>query len=104
MFSLLWSEWHIPQELMYMTILTTTLGDGLAEPVGVRFGKHKYAVKGFFIDKIFYRSYEGSFVVFATALILTLLFRHGFQRLGLVMIVILFSLAMTLTEAKSPHT
>ncbi|MEI7201752.1 hypothetical protein LOZ86_08180 [Pectobacterium parvum] len=104
LFSLLWNKWNIPQELMYMTILTTTLGDGLAEPVGIRFGKHKYAVKGFLIDRTFYRSYEGSLVVFVTALILALLFMQRFHGMGLAMMVILFPLAMTLTEAKSPHT
>lgn len=104
LFSLLWNKWNIPQELMYMTILTTTLGDGLAEPVGVRFGKHKYAVKGFFIDKTFYRSFEGSLVVYFFALILALFFIQNFHGVGWAMMVILFPLAMTLTEAKSPHT
>ena len=104
LFSILWSKIGIPLELMYMTILTTTLGDGLAEPVGIRFGKHKYAVKGFFIDKTFYRSYEGSMVVYSVALILALAFMQIFHGVGLAMIVILFPLAMTLTEAKSPHT
>ncbi|HAY4298183.1 TPA: hypothetical protein JZ877_002681 [Escherichia coli] len=104
LFSLLWNKWDIPQELMYMSILTTTLGDGLAEPVGVRFGKHKYAVKGFFIDKKFYRSYEGSMVVYSVALILALVFMQSFHGVGLAIIVILFPLAMTLTEARSPHT
>ncbi|MCT2386078.1 hypothetical protein [Erwinia pyrifoliae] len=103
-YSLVWNQWHIPQELMYITILTTTLGDGLAEPVGVRFGKHKYAVKGFFIEKTFYRSYEGSLVVFLTALILSLIFLHNFHGIGTALMVLLFPLAMTLTEAKSPHT
>ena len=104
LFSLLWSKWNIPQELMYMTILTTTLGDGLAEPVGVRFGKHTYPVKGFLIDKKFYRSFEGSMVVYAFALILALLFIQKFHGIGWAMMIILFPLAMTLTEAKSPHT
>lgn len=103
-FSVLWGQLGIPLELMYITILTTTLGDGLAEPIGVRFGKHKYAVKGFLIQKSFYRSYEGSLTVFLVALILTLMFMHNFERSGAIIMVLIYPLAMTLTEAKSPHT
>ncbi|MEI2266234.1 hypothetical protein [Erwinia sp. CGal63] len=103
-FSLLWNKLNIPQEFMYMTILTTTLGDGLAEPVGVRFGKHKYKVKGFLIEKTFYRSYEGSLVVFLAALILALCFINQFHGAGKMLMIFVFPLAMMLTEAKSPHT
>ncbi|CDM91333.1 conserved membrane protein of unknown function [Xenorhabdus bovienii] len=103
-FSVFWGILGIPYELMYMTILTTTIGDGLAEPIGVRFGKNKYAVKGFLIDKVFYRSYEGSFTVFITALILGLVFMYRFSPLGAALMILCFPLGMALTEAKSPHT
>jgi phytol kinase len=103
LFSLLWNKWNIPQELMYMTILTTTLGDGLAEPVGVRFSKHKYAVKGFLSIRHFTAALEGNLVVYFFALILALFFIQNFHGVGWAMMVILFPLAMTLT-VKSPHT
>jgi len=46
-----WLLIGVPIELLYITILATTFGDGLAEPVGIRFGKHEYVTKGFFVDK-----------------------------------------------------
>lgn len=103
-FALLWNYLHIPYELMYITILTTTIGDGLAEPIGVRFGTHKYSVKGFLIDKLFYRSYEGSITLYVIAFSLTLIFSDNFNQLGKILMILLYPIIMTLTEARSPHT
>ncbi|TCP18432.1 hypothetical protein EV693_102111 [Nicoletella semolina] len=90
---------------MYITILTTTIGDGLAEPIGVRFGKHKYNVKGILVNRDYFRSYEGSLVVFFFSLIIYIFYMPYFNDslykwVGL----IIYPIFMTITEAKSPHT
>jgi dolichol kinase len=103
-YSYIWKYLDIPSELMYITILTTTVGDGLAEPVGVRFGKHKYEVKGFMVKKMFYRSYEGSAMVFLVALVLSLAHFSSFNFYGLMIMVLIYPITMTIVEAKSPHT
>src|SRR5262249_34401276 len=46
-------------QLILITVLVAGLGDGLAEPVGVRFGRHTYATRALFTDKRFTRSLEG---------------------------------------------
>jgi phytol kinase len=48
--------------------------DAIAEPVGVRFGKHKYRVPSLKKVKVSERSLEGSFSVFVVSLVLSLLF------------------------------
>ena len=48
--------------------------DAIAEPVGVRFGKHKYKVPSLKKVKVAERSLEGSLSVFVVSLILSLLF------------------------------
>jgi hypothetical protein len=104
-FAYIWNIYNIPLELMYISILTTTIGDGLAEPIGVRFGKHKYSVKSIFTDRKYFRSYEGSSMVFISALVIYTFhmdyFSHDWYKWsGL----ILYPVLMTITEARSPHT
>lgn len=104
-FGYIWTMYNIPLELMYITILTTTIGDGLAEPIGVRFGKHKYNVKGILVNRDYFRSYEGSLVVFFFSLIIYIFYMPYFNDslykwVGL----IIYPIFMTITEAKSPHT
>lgn len=103
-FYLLWIKLEIPIELLYLTILATTFGDGLAEPVGVKFGKHKYAAKGFFVDRVYHRTIEGSATVCIISLLCCLLFESYFHTSQLLVLAIIYPILVTLTEAKSPHT
>ncbi len=41
-------------------VLVNVVGDGLAEPVGVYFGKHRYKTRGCFNKTQYERSFEGS--------------------------------------------
>lgn len=42
---LVWLERHEKAALIYITVLVAGIGDGLAEPVGVRFGRHPYRAR-----------------------------------------------------------
>ncbi len=90
--------------LVYIPLLINGIGDGLAEPVGVRFGKHKYQVRGFFTDRVFTRSLEGSACVFLTSVIVLLLFQAKFSQEQLIAALLIIPITMTLAEAWSPHT
>src|SRR5262245_60604475 len=54
--------------------LVLGLADGIAEPVGVRWGRHKYRVPSL-SNHVVYRSVEGSAVVFAATAVVVLLTR-----------------------------
>lgn len=90
--------------LIYMTILVSGLGDGLAEPVGVRFGRHHYRVRALFTDRVYTRTLEGSACVFVTAILAVVLMQGQLTTEQFLVGLLLFPPAMTLTEAWSPHT
>lgn len=103
-FYIIFDLFAVPLSLLYMTILAVTIGDGLAEPIGVRFGKRKYVVKAFYDDRLYYRTLEGSAIVFITSLIICLFFSSFFSALSFVLLILIFPLTITIIEAKSPHT
>jgi phytol kinase len=90
--------------LTYIPLLINGLGDGFAEPVGVRFGRHTYRVKPIFGKNMYVRTLEGSACVFVSAIAVLIYFRHLFTADQFVVALILLPLAATLTEAFSPHT
>ena len=86
--------------------LVTGLGDAIAEPIGVRFGKHQYrvpAIRG--VRAV--RSIEGSFSVLIASLfslILWLALSPAFDvSARSLLIVLLIAIFSTLVEAVSPH-
>jgi phytol kinase len=96
-------------DLMLIIILIIGLGDGLAEPVGVKFGKHKYTVRawryrGVCCAPAFTRSFEGSATVLLVSLITTSAFYNIFSPLRFVILLLSLPILMTLTEALSPRT
>lgn len=90
--------------LVLIPILITGIGDGLAEPVGIRFGKHRYKTYALFSDKKYERSYEGSLCVFVVSIITLVLFKSYFTPTEFIVALITVPIIMTLTEAFSPHT
>ena len=90
--------------LATIPILINGLGDGLAEPVGVRWGKHKYNVRALFTKQTYTRSIEGSACVFITSILALVLFRDSFTGTQLLILLLVVPLASTLAEAFSPHT
>jgi phytol kinase len=91
-------------DLLSIAILITVFGDGLAEPIGIRFGKHKYTTYSIFPRKKYLRSLEGSLTVFITGIIVILIFKHSFTNTQFLIALAVIPIAMTLTEAVSPHT
>ena len=60
-------QWMLSNDkglLIWIPFLSVGLGDGLAEPVGRIWGKHKYKVRAMCTSKRYTRSLEGSAVVF----------------------------------------
>ncbi|CAM9719100.1 unnamed protein product, partial [Hapterophycus canaliculatus] len=52
------------RDLVYIIVFVTGVGDGLAEPVGIWLGKHKYMARSCDADTYYERSFEGSCCVF----------------------------------------
>lgn len=90
--------------LTFIPLLINGLGDGLAEPVGVRFGRIKYNVRARFTDTIYQRSLEGSLCVFAAGILSITAFGHLFSPTQFIVALVTVPLATTLAEAFSPHT
>jgi len=90
--------------LIYIPILISGIGDGLAEPVGVRFGRRRFKVPALFSERQYERSLEGSACVFFTGVAVLLFFRESFTATQLILALAVIPLAMTLTEARAPHT
>jgi len=90
--------------LALMVVLITTVGDGLAEPVGVRYGKHKYSVPGLFVRRRYVRSYAGSACVLLVCVAGILWFHDAFTNTQLLLALLIVPITVTLAEAMSPHT
>ncbi|MGR9045237.1 MAG: hypothetical protein ACU83N_08070 [Gammaproteobacteria bacterium] len=91
-------------ELLSIPILINGIGDGLAEPVGIRFGKHHYQTRALLTRKKYIRSLEGSACVFITSLLVICFSRYPFTDLQFVVAITAIPILMTLAEAFSPHT
>ncbi len=94
-------------DLMYwifLPILINGIGDGLAEPVGVRFGRHRYQTHALFTRKKYVRTLEGSACIFFTSVIVLAVFHAYFTTGQLIAAMIIIPPLMTLAEAFSPHT
>ena len=95
--------------IIFIPVAVNNIGDGLAEPVGVRFGKHKYSTtalyhKGKFFKRKFTRSYEGSSCVFITTAIVVAFYYNTFTSTQFWITISFLPFLMTLAEAKAPHT
>lgn len=80
--------------------------DAIAEPVGVRFGRHKYSVPSLRKVRAAERSLEGSLAVFLVTVILSAAFFAGFHRLPLLQALVsslVMAAAVTSVEAVSFH-
>jgi dolichol kinase len=98
-------QFYNAEALNYIFVLTTGVGDGLAEPVGIRFGRHKYKTRALCSSRKFTRSLEGSACVFVVCLICCLGFYNSYENwLQCLVACLTIPLVMTLAEAFSPHT
>lgn len=101
---LVWLGHYEKTALIYITVLVAGFGDGLAEPVGVRFGRHTYRVRALFTDRRYTRSVEGSACVLVSGILAILLLKSQMDPPQLILALTIIPLAMTLAEAWSPHT
>lgn len=90
--------------LIMIIIIANGVGDGLAEPIGIRFGERKYATYALFTKKRYVRSYVGSACVFVTTFIAILAFHQYFNSTQLITALFTMPILITLAEAFSPHT
>jgi dolichol kinase len=91
-------------DLILVPILINGIGDGLAEPVGVRFGRHQYGVHALFTRKSYVRTLEGSACVFITSIVVIAVHYPFFTPMQYLVALAFLPTVMTLTEAFSPHT
>ena len=102
-----WSYLGTPY-LILITQIVNGIGDGLAEPIGVRFGQnHQYEVRGCFTKNNYVRSYQGSLMVFLSGVvaILYVYFAYGEYSIAqLAMVLISVPIIATVVEAKAPHS
>ena len=101
---LIYFENHGMLPLLMIIIIVNGIGDGLAEPIGIRFGKRKYTTYALFTKEKYVRSYAGSACVFVTAFITILAFHPYFNAIQLIVALLTIPILMTLAEAFSPHT
>lgn len=90
--------------LIFIPILINGLADGLAEPVGITFGKHKYKTRACLSKREYERSYEGSFCVFIVSLIILLAYYNYMSKNEYIFNVLTIPIVTTITEAFAPHT
>ena len=95
---------HHMLPVLNIVILIGVFGDGLAEPIGIKFGKHKYTTPAIFRQKKYVRTLEGSSVIFITSIIIVSIFSHAFNHTQFLIALATIPIAMTLAEAFSPHT
>lgn len=89
---------------MIIPLLVMTIGDGLAEPVGVRFGKHPYTTTSLEGNRKYRRTWEGSACVFITGLIVVLACSPWFTTRQLLVTLAVIPISGAVLEAKAPHT
>ncbi len=91
-------------EFIFIPVLINGVGDGLAEPIGIRFGRHRYQTRALFTKKTYTRSLEGSACVFVTSIVAILLFLPLFEFNQSIAALSIIPIVMTLAEAFSPHS
>jgi dolichol kinase len=107
LFILLFFKWLFGEQgaLTFIIIFITGIGDGLAEPVGIAWGKHKYKTRGCFSPRRYTRSWEGSACVFLSGMIFPALQYANFENFSQVLLAMLIlPPTMAYAEATAPHT
>ncbi|RLN56727.1 hypothetical protein BBJ28_00022694, partial [Nothophytophthora sp. Chile5] len=91
--------------LTFILVFITGIGDGLAEPVGITWGKHKYKTHSCFSKNKYTRSWEGSACVFLSGMIFPALQYADFASFTQVLLAMLIlPPTMAYAEATAPHT
>lgn len=92
--------------LVKIAFCSMGFGDGLAEPIGTKYGKNKYVVKDYLWNKENTKSIQGSLAVFFVSIIACFIFLEiyfTFSFLKILLISIFYSSFITAIEAISPR-
>eukprot|EP00640_Fibrocapsa_japonica_P002824 CAMPEP_0113941578 /NCGR_PEP_ID=MMETSP1339-20121228/7464_1 /TAXON_ID=94617 /ORGANISM="Fibrocapsa japonica" /LENGTH=270 /DNA_ID=CAMNT_0000945761 /DNA_START=28 /DNA_END=840 /DNA_ORIENTATION=+ /assembly_acc=CAM_ASM_000762 len=93
------------RDLLYILIISTCVGDGLSEPVGMFFGQHKYTVVSWNARYRYRRTWEGSACTFFVTMLVIALsyatFKEAYQFFACMFLVPAMAAAL---GAISPHT
>jgi dolichol kinase len=92
------------KSFIFIPFFIVFLGDGLAEPIGIRFGKHFYSVPSLAGRKTYFRSLEGSLWVFICTCAIVFYYLGEFASAEKPYILLGLPLIATITEGLSPHT
>ena len=87
-----------------LVVCLSMIGDGLAEPIGVRFGRIKYKTYALFTKRRYFRTLEGSLAVFVSTIFVIIWFKGLFTDQQFFWALCILPLTLTITEAISPHT
>lgn len=90
--------------MIAISIFILAIGDGFAEPIGARFGKHTYRTRSLFSHREHVRSLEGSAWIFVSSVCVVWYFGHFFSPEELWYALLLVPMAAALAEAYSPHS
>eukprot|EP00211_Chloroparvula_japonica_P006252 CAMPEP_0119133098 /NCGR_PEP_ID=MMETSP1310-20130426/12963_1 /TAXON_ID=464262 /ORGANISM="Genus nov. species nov., Strain RCC2339" /LENGTH=377 /DNA_ID=CAMNT_0007123773 /DNA_START=68 /DNA_END=1201 /DNA_ORIENTATION=- len=96
---------ELATNLVFIPTLIVGFGDGLAEPVGITWGKHKYRARACCSSRKYTRSFEGSFTVYISGVIACAAFYPVFANWHqFLAAIVVIPPVMTVAEAISPHT
>jgi dolichol kinase len=93
-------------QFVMIPLMTVAVGDGLAEIVGRKLGRHKYRSRGICTSRSYTRSIEGSLCIFVTCVITILalfLTTHAWKWWQLLVAELTIPLVMTVAEVYAPH-
>lgn len=96
--------WRGAAVWMTIAIVINVIGDGLAEPVGVAFGRRAYTCRAIFSRRTYQRTLEGSICVLLSGLICIALLQQTFQPRQFWIALAVIPISATIAEACSPHT
>lgn len=99
-----WLKVYEASSLILITVFISVFGDGLAEPIGVRYGRHKYETYALFTKKRYVRSIEGSACVALSAISIVIAMYSYMSPYQFIFMLVAMPVVMTIVEAKSPHT
>ena len=91
-------------KIALLVLCLAHIGDGLAEPIGVRFGRIKYKTYALFTKKRYYRTLEGSLAVLISTIVVLIWFNHLFTAQQFIWALLTLPFILMITEAVSPHT
>eukprot|EP00050_Salpingoeca_kvevrii_P019697 m.89328 g.89328 ORF g.89328 m.89328 type:complete len:356 (-) comp8530_c2_seq1:59-1126(-) len=102
-FTLLFASFDRPN-WTFIPILVNGIGDGLAEPIGKKYGRFEYRARAMCSEKTYIRTWEGSVCVYIITALSVAIFYTSFTTVELILNLVFLPIVMTFAEAVSPHS